>query len=125
MKNKKKEKNDMENIHSIIIIKKGDKYLNYFDDRWGMYLFPNIKGNNIEIIKDKYGTDDVKLLFDKVHDKYSVSHDEVRRYHHYFYEVNTEVDGEYFSLDELLKNPKIKENNEDIIKYIDEFYSNM
>ena len=40
----------MEHVHSIILIKKGDKYLNYFDERWGMYLFPNIKGNDIEII---------------------------------------------------------------------------
>ena len=62
----------MEHIHSIILIKKGEKYLNYFDERWGMYLFPNIKGNNIEEIKAKYNTDNVKYLFDKVHEKYSV-----------------------------------------------------
>ena len=42
----------MEHVHSIILIKRGDKYLNYFDERWGMYLFPNIKttakiGNNV------------------------------------------------------------------------------
>ena len=28
----------MEHVHSIILIKKGEKYLNYFDERWGMYL---------------------------------------------------------------------------------------
>ena len=44
----------MEHVHSIILIKRGDKYLNYFDERWGMYLFPNIKGNDIEEIKNKY-----------------------------------------------------------------------
>lgn len=115
----------MEHIHSIIIIKNEDKYLNYFDDRWGMYLFPNIKGNDIEIIKDKYGTDNVKLLFDKVHDKYSLPHDDVKTYHHYFYEVDTKLDGEYFTLGELLENPKIKKYNEDIIKYIEEFYNKM
>ena len=54
----------MEHVHSIILIKKGEKYLNYFDERWGMYLFPNIKGNNIEEIKAKYNTDYVKYLFD-------------------------------------------------------------
>ena len=74
----------MEHVHSIIVIKNGDKFLNYFDDRWGMYLFPNIKGNDIEQIKEKYGTTNVKLLFDKVHDKYSVSHNEERTYHHYY-----------------------------------------
>ena len=53
-----------------------------------MYLFPNLKGNNIDEIKDKYDTDNVRLLFDKIHDKYSVSHDEIRTYHHYFYEID-------------------------------------
>ena len=40
----------MEHVHSIILIKKDGKYLNYFDDRWNMYLFPNIKGNDITVI---------------------------------------------------------------------------
>ena len=114
----------MEHIHSIIIIKKDNKFLNYFDERWNMYLFPNIKGNDIEEIKNKYNTDNVKLLFDKVHDKYSVSHEEVRTYHHYFYEVDADVDGEYFTLDELLSNEEVKKHNEDIIGFISEFYNN-
>ena len=113
----------MESIHSIIIIKKDDKFLNYFDERWGMYLFPNIKGNDIDKIKGKYNTDSVKYLFDKVHDKYSVSHGENRTYHHYFYEVETNIDGEYFTIDELLEDPKVRENNSDIIGFIKEYYS--
>lgn len=113
----------MESVHSIIIIKKDNKYLNYFDERWGIYLFPNIKGNNIQEIKNKYETDNVKFLFDKVHDKYSVSHKEVKTYHHYFFEVDKNIEGEYFSLNELLDDPKIKENNEDIIKFIDNYYN--
>ena len=112
----------MDNIHSIIIIKKDNKYLNYYDERWGIYLFPNIKGNNIDEIKNKYKTDKVKYLFDKVHDKYSVTHGINREYHHYFYEVDTEIDGEYFTLDELLDNPKVKEYNSDIISYIKDYY---
>ena len=36
-------------------------------------------------------------------------------YHHYFYQVNTEVNGEYFSLEKLLNNPQVKKYNEDII----------
>ncbi len=115
----------MENIHSIIIIKKDNKYLNYHDEKWGIYLFPNIKGNDIEAIKNKYNTENVKYLFDKVHDKYSVSHDEVRTYHHYFYEVDTDVDGEYFTLEELLNDPKVKEYNEDIINYVAEYYKTL
>lgn len=112
----------MKSIHSIIIIKKGNKYLNYYDHRWGMYLFPNIKGNDIEEIKNKYNVKDVKLLFNKVHDKYSISHNEVRTYEHYFYEINADVDGEYFSLEELLNDPKVRKNNSDIIGYIQEYY---
>lgn len=112
----------MEHVHSIIIIKNNNKYLNYYDERWGIYLFPNIKGNNVEIIKSKYNTNNVKLLFEKVHNKYSVSHNEIRTYHHYFYEVHANVEGKYFSLDELLNNNKVKKYNEDIIKYIKEYY---
>ena len=99
----------MEHVHSIILIKRGDKYLNYFDERWGMYLFPNIKGNDIEEIKNKYNTNNVKYLFDKVHEKYSIPNKETRTYHHYVYEV--------------LQKEKVKENNGDIIKFIEEFYN--
>ena len=112
----------MESIHSIIIIKKGDKYLNYFDRRWNMYMFPNIKGNNIDEIKKMYDTENVKFLFDKIHDKYSISHKENRTYHHYFFEVNTSIEGEYFTLEELLNDDKVRENNSDIINFIKEYY---
>ena len=115
----------MEHVHSIILIKRGDKYLNYFDERWGMYLFPNIKGNDIEEIKDKYNTNNVKYLFDKVHEKYSIPNKEKRTYHHYFYEVDKDINGEYFSLNALLQKEKVKENNGDIIKFIEEFYNNL
>lgn len=30
----------MEHIHSIILIKKDNKYLNYYDDRWGDVFIP-------------------------------------------------------------------------------------
>ena len=42
----------MDSVYSIIIIKKDNKYLNYFDENWGIYLFPNIKGNNIDFFKN-------------------------------------------------------------------------
>ena len=112
----------MESIHSIIIIKKNNKYLNYFDKRWSMYLFPNITGNDIEEIKKMYNTNKVKYLFDKVHEKYSIPNDKNKIYHHYFYEVDVDIDGEYFSLDELLEKDKEKEYNSDIIEYIRDYY---
>ncbi|MBR2832825.1 MAG: hypothetical protein IKE75_00025 [Bacilli bacterium] len=113
----------MEHIHSIIIVKKGNKFLNYYDEKWGMYLFPNLKGNNVEEIKSKYKTDSIKFLFDKVHTKYSVSHNEERKYHHYFYQVDAEVNGEYFTLEELLNDSKVKKYNGDIIDYIRKYYN--
>ena len=136
----------MEHVHSIILIKRGDKYLNYFDLKWGRYflfgvvkkywnpphsscsytifnIIDIIKGNDIEEIKNKYNTNNVKYLFDKVHEKYSIPNKETRTYHHYFYEVDKEIDGEYFSLNELLQKEKVKENNGDIIKFIEEFYN--
>ena len=114
----------MESIHSIIIIKKENKYLNYFDNRWNMYLFPNLKGNDINIIKDYYQTDKVKLLFDKVHEKYSVKNKKIKTYHHYFYEVKEKVEGEYFTLEELLTLPNVEKYNSDIISFIKEYYNN-
>lgn len=41
-----------------------------------------------------------------------------------FYEVDKDINGEYFSLNELLQKEKVKENNGDIIKFIEEFYNN-
>ena len=112
----------MESVHSIIIIKRGNKYLNYFDDRWNMYLFPNISGNNINDIKNKYNSSNVRYLFDKVHEKFSISHNEDKLYHHFFYEVECDIDGEYFTLDELLNDFKVKKYNSDIIEYIKDYY---
>ena len=114
----------MEHTHSIIIIKKENKFLNYYDKNWKMYLFPNLKGNDIEEIKIKYNTNNVKFLFDKVHEKYSVSHNEIRKYHHYFYQVDEDIKGEYFTLEELLNYTKVKKYNEDIINYIKDYYNN-
>ena len=88
-----------------------------------MYLFQNIKGNNIDEIKKKFNAINVKLLFDKVHEKYSVPNGEMKKYHHYFHEADANIDGKYFTLDELLNIEKVKENNADIIEFIKEFYN--
>ena len=40
----------MEYIRSIILIKKDNKYLDYYDERLNMYLFPNMKENDMENI---------------------------------------------------------------------------
>ena len=38
------------------------------------------------------------------------------------YEVYKYIEGEYFTLDELLSKEKVKENNADVIQFIREFY---
>lgn len=40
----------MEYIRSIILIKKDNKYLDYYDERLNMYLFLNMKENDMENI---------------------------------------------------------------------------
>lgn len=42
-----------------------------------------------------------------------------------FFEVITDeqIEGDYFTLEELLNDPKVKENNEDIISFIKDFYN--
>ena len=44
----------MDNIHSIIIIKKDNRFLNYYDERWKTYLFPNITEMLIPVTKGLY-----------------------------------------------------------------------
>ena len=41
----------------------------------------------------------------------------------YFYEVYADIEGEYFTLDDLLKDSKVLENNSDIISFIKEYYN--
>ena len=73
----------------------------------------------------EYNVTEVDYLFDKVHEKYSVPNNENRVYHHYFYEIHTDdIEGEYFTLDELLELPGVRENNSDIISFIEEYYKN-
>lgn len=112
----------MENVHSILLIKRDNKYLVYYNENWKMYLFPNIEGNNIEEIKKKYNVNKVKYLFDVKHKKYSVPHKEEREYHHYFYLLeDANVSGDYYTLDELLEIPEEQKYNLDIIEYIKEY----
>lgn len=121
-------------IHAIIIIKNKDKYLQYYDERWDSYLFPNMKLKNqftdidiIEYVENNLNKKVIDCTFIKniIHSKYSVSHKEVREYNHYFYLVNIDnydFDSNYkfFSMDELKNNKRIMEVNSDIVSYIEE-----
>lgn len=135
----------MEHKHAIIIIK-NDKsdYLQYFDDRWDSFLFPNCKlsdDNYSKLIFDslinKYQLPlkDVKVeyLMDKVHDKFSESAKQIKTYHHYFYEVhfaklpsnmssNKFILGDrqfaWFDVKDLENNKRIQQVNSDIVEFI-------
>lgn len=121
-------------IHAIIIIKNKDKYLQYYDERWDSYLFPNMKLKEeftdidiIEYVENNLNKKVIDCTFIKniIHSKYSVSHKEVREYNHYFYLVNIDnydFDNTYkfFSMDDLKNNKRIMEVNSDIVSYIEE-----
>lgn len=121
-------------IHAIIIIKNNNKYLQYFDERWDSYLFPNMKlyenFTDIDIIDFVEKTLNKKVIncrFIKniLHSKYSVSHKEIREYNHYFYLVdldNYDFNDTYnfLSIDELKNNKRIMEVNSDIVSFIEE-----
>lgn len=125
--------------HAIIIIKNNDnKYLQVYDNRWDSYLFPNMKldeGKNSLDIKNYLEKElDCKVVFiDHVktieHEKYSVSHQEMRKYIHYFYivklenyDINYPNNYKYFSIEELENNERIMEVNSDIVGYVKEIY---
>lgn len=96
--------NMIQHNHSLIIIKnttagKETKYLTYYDERWDCKLFPNFKTvdtDNETFIIDNISNDldippkDIKCKYisSRVQEKFSVSHNENRVYHHKLYEVD-------------------------------------
>lgn len=127
----------MERKHAIIIIKnEKSEYLQYYDKRWESYLFPNCKieeamdYNKIkENIAKIYGIkiESINYKMDKIHTKFSESDKIEKTYHHYFYECeieknlqNSDIQFKWFSMEELLKDERIKKVNLDIVEYVKE-----
>ncbi len=118
--------------HAIILIKKDNQYLQYKDERWDSLLFPNTKifDNPEEDIKkelkQKFSIEITNLIYltDKIHTKYSVSHQEFREYHHFFYQAEIKEpipnNFEFYSIEELEKNKRVLEVNKDILDFIKE-----
>ena len=139
--------------HSLAIIRNifeetPDKYLLYFDERWQCRLFLNWKSKenqeeDLENIKKQLSAElqidaeaiQGQLWFEQVHEKYSVSADKNKWYHHSFYEVQIsefpdwvkqpdfEVNGKHFywmSIAEMEADPRIMEVNADIIGMVKE-----
>ncbi|MBO5523111.1 MAG: hypothetical protein J5986_05475, partial [Roseburia sp.] len=127
-----------------------NRYLLYYDTRWKCFLFPNIRTdendskNEENMIHDisnslkiKTGQLSVKKVGEKIHQKYSVSDEKMKWYHHTFYEVNVQefpeeakkpqfsIDGKnycWMSIAEMENNSRIQEVNSDIVSMVKELY---
>ena len=134
--------------HAIIVIKNdNNEYLQYFDNRWNSFLFPNCKLDenfNEDVIKDyisiklKINNSELECIYvaDKVHTKFSESARKEKEYHHYFYKINIESIPEimrkksfntentkycWYSEDELKNDERIQKVNSDIVQFIKEY----
>lgn len=133
------------NKHSIIVIKKENKYLQYYDKDWKSYLFPNCKienKNDIHKIKEylkqelDLGNEEIEYIGEKTHSKFSERDKIIKEYEHYFYLIELKEYSEYFknnefeinsnifkwfSYNQLLANERIQKVNSDIVSFINEF----
>ena len=134
----------MPSKHAIIIIKNNNnEYLQCYELNWKSYLFLNCKvkdENDLEplktCIKEKLGVEpqNITYLFNKIHSKYSVKHQKMREYEHYFYLVDIDTKTleakkefelndnkfKWFRMEELENDSRIQEVNSDIVKFIKE-----
>lgn len=139
----------IERKHTIMLIKNSNgEYLNYYDKRWNCYLFLNTKifnefdeNESREYLHNILGLNrqkiKFKLLFEKVHTKFSESAKIEKKYHHYFYELDTllpsytkakefnynDINYKWFSIKELEDDERIQKVNGDIVSMIKEYYN--
>ena len=135
-----------EHIHSILIINNNkNEYLQYFDNRWDSFLFPNCKltnENHKELINqyliqnfsflstEKY---EINYIMDKIHTKFSESAEVNKEYHHYFYNIQmadmpkimqnstfkmNDITFKWFNLNELENDERIQKINSDIVSFV-------
>lgn len=133
----------MSSTHNILIIKNNNNYLQYFNEDWNCYLFPNIKPTKIpyqqevkNYIMDKYEIRQFTIQFigSLMHTKYCIPEQTNKDYLHYFYlietdsNLNTHKNERWFSKEELFNNKRIMEVNKDIVteafKLMEDFYGN-
>ena len=131
--------------HAIMVIKNEEgKYLQYYDNNWDSYLFPNCKmpnGDEASVVKNNIseqlnvdeGIIDATLVGQKQHKKFSESAKTEKDYLHYFYNVNLntklkdedfELNGvkyKWFSYPDLLNDKRIQEVNSDIVTLVRAF----
>lgn len=130
----------MEKRHAIIVIKnlKG-QYLQIFQETWNSYLFLNCKIESendkksiVKYINDKLGQVPLSIEYkmDKIHTKFSEKDKISKKYHHYFFIIDVNLDitskefivndnkFKWYSYDELLKDKRIQQVNSDIVELI-------
>lgn len=140
--------NQITHNHSIVAIKDSfskypNRFLLYFDSRWSCDLFLNFKENinNESFITEsvsnklKVAQSDITVNYiaQKIHEKYSMSHNENRVYCHRLYVVTIknfpaklmkktfEIDGtqyRWMSISEMEMDQHIMEINEDIVEFV-------
>lgn len=147
--------NHMEHPFSIIGIRDtyneyANRFLLYYDTRWKCYLFPNGRTNEDAEKNEAYLKQDIsnslklpvnmlsiRKVGERIHQKYSVSDQRMKLYHHTFYELKVDdfpeearktefvMDGTMFrwmSLAEMVQDARIQEVNEDIVEIVKELY---
>ena len=121
-----------EHKHYIIVIMNEDKLLQYYDNRWKSYLFLNTKEDLSKYVSTKLNDkiNNIELLDDIVHQKYSIPHHVNKLYHHIIYKVTLEknlpletfkingIEYKWFSIEELKNNKRIQEVNSDIVNFV-------
>lgn len=142
--------NQIAHNHSIIAIKDSfskypNKFLLYYDSRWGCYLFINFKENinNENFIMSGLSNQlkidpsniSVDYIAQDIHEKFSVSHQEKRIYNHRLYLVTIQkfpsqikndsfvIDGKcykWMSISEMEANPHIMKVNADVVHFVKE-----
>ena len=140
--------NQITHNHSIVAIKDTfndhpNRYLVYYDSRWNCNLFPNFKENInnedfiINGIRNALKIDDVSVQFitQRIHEKYSESHEEMRLYQHRLYICTIgqftdrlkndefEIDGiKYFwkTIQEMENDGRTDSVNRDILEWVKE-----
>ena len=142
--------NQITHNHSIIAIKDTysefpNRFLVYDEPKWNCKLFLNYKTNqnNEKFIIDhishelKIKSEDISIEYmsQKIHEKYSQNHKEMRVYCHRLYQVTLktfpnimqdnsfEIDGvQYYwmSISEMERDSRIREVNQDIVDFVKE-----
>lgn len=121
-----------EHKHYIIVIMNEDKILQYYDNRWKSYLFLNTKEDLSKYVSTKLNNkiNNIELLDDIVHQKYSIPYHVNKLYHHIIYKVTLEknlpletfkingIEYKWFSIEELKNNKRIQEVNSDIVNFV-------